>query len=85
MILVSEIVFLVIFSLLTLVRIQVPNAENTEKPMDLMILMSVNRADSLPPLDPWLSGEELSYYHLGHLGVDIVSRISINQSSENSA
>ena len=79
LILVSEIVFLVIFSLLTLVRIQVPNAENTEKPMDLMILMSVNRADSLPPLDPWLSGEELSYYHLGHLGVDIVSRISINQ------
>ena len=79
LILVSEIVFLVIFSLLTLVRIQVPNAENTEKPMDLMILMAVNRADSFPPLDPWLSGEELSYYHLGHLGVDIVSRISINQ------
>jgi len=78
LILASEIIFLVIFLLLTFIRVQVPNAENTEKPMDLMMLVSVHRADYFPPLDPWLSGEELSYYHLGHLGVDIVSRISIN-------
>ncbi|MBG92713.1 MAG: hypothetical protein CL792_01880 [Chloroflexi bacterium] len=79
LILVAEIVFLVIFILLALIRIQTPNAENTEKPMDLMMLISVNRTDYFPPLDPWLSGEEISYYHLGHLGVDIVSRISFNQ------
>ena len=79
LILISEIIFLVIFLLLTFIRVQVPDAENTEKPMDLMMLVAVHRADYFPPVDPWLSGEEISYYHLGHLGVDIVSRVSINE------
>lgn len=72
----GELIFIVIFGLLALARAQAPNAQHTEKPMDLLMLMAVNRSDALPPLDPWLSGATVSYYHLGHLAIDIVGRLS---------
>jgi YYY domain-containing protein len=72
----GELVFVLVFGAVGLARAQAPDAVHTEKPMDLMILMSVHRADVLPPPDPWLSGEAISYYHLGHLGVDAVGQIS---------
>jgi YYY domain-containing protein len=76
LLLVGELAFLVVFGAVGLARAQAPDAAHTEKPMDLMMLMSVHRADVLPPPDPWLSGEAISYYHLGHLGVDAVGQLS---------
>jgi YYY domain-containing protein len=78
LLLAGELVFVVVFGALSIARAQAPDAAYTEKPMDMMMLMSVNRADVLPPPDPWLSGEAISYYHLGHLGVDAVGQLSGN-------
>ena len=72
----GELMFIAIFSLLAAARAQAPNAQHTEKPMDLLMLTTINRSDVFPPLDPWLSGATVSYYHLGHLAVDIVGQLS---------
>ena len=72
----QELVFVAVFLLLVLVRAQAPAAVATEKPMDLMLLTAVHRAEELPPPDSWLAGFDVSYYHLGHLGVDIVGRLA---------
>ncbi len=72
----GEAVFFALFALIVLVRAQAPAASATEKPMDLMLLTSIRAADSLPASDAWFAGHELSYYHLGHVMVDIVGRLS---------
>ena len=76
MVLVGEALFIALFALIVIVRAQAPDALNTEKPMDLMVLSAVREADALPPLDPWFAGERLSYYHLGHTGVDAIARLA---------
>ena len=72
----GEALFLGVFALVALIRAQVPEAIGTEKPMDLMLLNAVRGADALPPPDPWLSNEPLSYYHLGHTAVDAVAQLA---------
>ena len=78
MILVGEVLCLVVFALVILARMQAPDATGTEKPMDLMMIKAVHATSQMPPVDPWLSGTRLSYYHLGHLGADILGRLSGN-------
>ncbi|MFA7297882.1 MAG: DUF2298 domain-containing protein, partial [Dehalococcoidia bacterium] len=73
---VGEVLFVALFLVATLARMQTPNATDTEKPMDLMLLTSIRAATSMPPEDGWFSGFTLSYYHLGHVMVDIVGRIA---------
>ncbi|MGE0135981.1 MAG: DUF2298 domain-containing protein [Dehalococcoidia bacterium] len=76
LLLVGEALFLALFLLIALVRAQAPAAYATEKPMDLMLLTSIRASDALPATDAWFAGEPLSYYHLGHVMVDIVGRLS---------
>jgi YYY domain-containing protein len=78
LLLVGEVVFVAVFALVAVARAQAPNAAATEKPMDLAMLTAVHRADRLPAPDPWLSGSEVSYYHLGHVTVDAVGQLSAN-------
>jgi YYY domain-containing protein len=73
--LVGEALFIGVFLVVILVRVQVPAAVATEKPMDFGLLMAVHETESFPPLDPWLAGFEVSYYHLGHVMVDITGRV----------
>jgi YYY domain-containing protein len=47
-----------------------------EKPMDAAFLASSARTDSIPPPDPWLSGEPINYYYLGHLLPGVVMRMA---------
>ena len=77
----GEALCLLVFGLVLLARAQAPDAVGTEKPLDLMILNAVHGARTLPPPDPWLAGSTLSYYHLGHLGMDILGRLSGNAPS----
>ncbi len=44
-----------------------PSSVDQEKPSDLMMLASTMRADSMPPMDAWLSGETINYYYLGYV------------------
>ena len=73
---VGEVLFIALFALILLVRAQAPAAQHTEKPMDLMLLTAVHEASAMPPADPWLSGRRVSYYHLGHTGVDATARLA---------
>ena len=35
--------------------------------MDMAFITAINASDSFPPHDPWMSGETLNYYYLGHV------------------
>ncbi len=55
-------------SLVVLVlRLDHPEILGTEKPMDLGIMATLQRATGFPPPDMWLAGESLPYYYLGSL------------------
>jgi len=48
-------------------RLDHPEILGTEKPMDLGIMATLQRARGFPPPDMWLAGETLPYYYLGSL------------------
>lgn len=75
----GEAAFLALFALLALMRAQTPAAYGTEKPMDLMLITAVHQATTMPPPDPWLAGYDVSYYHLGHAGADVLARLARQQ------
>ncbi|MCH7997404.1 MAG: hypothetical protein IIB11_06485, partial [Chloroflexi bacterium] len=66
-ILTVELIFLAAFAGWAVMRSYDPAINHTEQPMDFAFLNSVIRADSMPPLDPWLSGNSISYYYFGYL------------------
>lgn len=63
----AEIVFVVTFALGAFFAASAPDVWNTEKPMDMAFITAINASDSFPPHDPWMSGETLNYYYLGHV------------------
>lgn len=67
LILMTELVFIVCFTFMVLVRGSDPDATGTEKPMELAFINAVMRSPTLPPHDPWLSGYAISYYHFGYI------------------
>lgn len=65
----AEAVFAVTFALGVLLASFAPDVWNTEKPMDMAFITALNASESFPPHDPWMSGETLNYYYLGHLAM----------------
>ena len=63
----SEIVFAVAFAAMALLVAYSPDVWGTEKPMDMAFVNAANASTSFPPHDPWMAGEDLNYYYLGHL------------------
>ena len=63
----SEGIALVAFAAMALLVAYSPDVWQTEKPMDMAFINAAGRADSFPPADPWMAGEDLNYYYLGHL------------------
>jgi YYY domain-containing protein len=71
----SEVVFAVAFAAMALLVAYSPDVWGTEKPMDMAFVNAANASDSFPPHDPWMSGEDLNYYYLGHLAMAIVIKV----------
>ncbi|RZN15479.1 MAG: hypothetical protein EF812_02270 [Methanosarcinales archaeon] len=72
-----EVLFAASFFLFALIRSFYPEINGAEKFMDFAILNAVFRAESFPPLDPWLSGENLDfYYYFGHLMVSSIAKLT---------
>lgn len=65
----AELVFVVTFALGALFAGHAPDVWNTEKPMDMAFITAINASDHFPPHDPWMSGETLNYYYLGHVAL----------------
>jgi YYY domain-containing protein len=72
----TEVVFFLTFAVAAYLRSYVPDFGGTEKPMDFMFLNAVTRGDGFPPADPWLAGENVSYYYFGYLLISIMTRLS---------
>jgi YYY domain-containing protein len=71
----AEIVFAVSFAAMALLVAYSPDVWGTEKPMDMAFVNAANASTSFPPHDPWMSGEELNYYYLGHLAMGVVIKV----------
>jgi len=72
----TEVVLFLSFITAAYLRSYVPDFGGTEKPMDLMFLNAVTRAESYPPADPWLAGYDVSYYYFGYLLTSVMTRLS---------
>jgi uncharacterized membrane protein len=66
LVLATEVLFLVAFSFMALVRSANPESLGTEKPMELAFINAILRSPTFPPHDPWLSGYAISYYYFGY-------------------
>lgn len=75
-ILLTELLFLLIFGLWVWVRAQNPAIEATEKPMEFAFLNAASFSPTYPPLDPWLSGFAISYYYFGYVMTSLVARLA---------
>lgn len=76
MILTIEVLFLVTFAFMTLVRAANPEILGTEKPMELAFINSILRSPTFPPNDPWLSGFSISYYYFGYVMAAMLAKLT---------
>jgi YYY domain-containing protein len=72
----SEAVFAVAFAAMALLVAFSPDVWGTERPMDMAFVNAINASSSFPPHDPWMAGEDLNYYYLGHLAMALVIRVT---------
>ena len=71
----AEVVFAVCFGAMALLVAYSPDVWGTEKPMDMAFVNAINASGHFPPHDPWMSGEDLNYYYLGHLAMALPIRV----------
>lgn len=75
-ILITEVLFALVFAIWVWVRAQNPSITATEKPMEFAFLNSIGRSPTFPPLDPWLSGYAISYYYFGYVMTSMLARLA---------
>jgi YYY domain-containing protein len=75
-ILTAEVLFVLTYTFLLLMRGMEPAALGTEKPMELAFINGFLRSPQMPPLDPWLSGYAISYYYFGYVLVGMLAKLS---------
>jgi YYY domain-containing protein len=63
----TEILFLLLFVLIALLRAASPDITGTEKPMELAFINAILHSTTFPPNDPWLAGYSISYYYFGYV------------------
>ncbi len=76
LILVMELVFLLAFGFMVVVRAANPAASGTEKPMELAFINAILHSETFPPHDPWLSGYAISYYHFGYIIAAMIAKVT---------
>ena len=83
LILSAELLFAVAFFSWAIVRAFNPSLLATEKPMEIAFLSSSRRSLSFPPIDPWMSGYAISYYHFGYIIMGALGNLSNATIGEN--
>jgi len=76
-----EILFILSFALIALLRAANPEALGTEKPMELAFINAILRSPTFPPRDPWLSGYAISYYHFGFIMTAMLAKLTATAGS----
>ncbi|MEJ7839240.1 MAG: DUF2298 domain-containing protein, partial [Thermomicrobiales bacterium] len=72
---IAEAGFLLFFSLFIWFHGYGPDLTSQEKNSDMMMLSSAMRADSMPPTDAWLAGNDVNYYYLGFVLFGSIGRM----------
>ncbi len=76
-ILIIELFFVFLFILFAFFRMYNPDIAGSEKFMEMAFLNAISRATSLPPYDPWMSGDfSISYYYFGYFLMAILLKLS---------
>lgn len=73
---VSEILFALLFVVWALYRAHQNGLTGTEKPMELMFMSSIQRSETFPPNDGWMAGYAVSYYYFGYVLSSMLSTLS---------
>ena len=76
MMIVIEVLFILAFAAMTIVRAANPEILGTEKPMELAFINSILRSPTFPPHDPWLSGYGISYYYFGYVMTAMLAKVT---------
>lgn len=78
LILIIELFFLLLYLLFLFFRMYNADILGTEKFMDLAFLNAISRTPTMPPYDPWLSGEgfHISYYYFGYLLMALLVKLT---------
>ena len=76
MILTVELLFLLGFVFLLMMRGMDPAIFGTEKPMEFAFINAFLRSETMPPLDPWLADYAISYYYFGYVMVGMLTKFS---------
>lgn len=76
LVLTSEVLFLLAFAAMALVRAYNPEIVGTEKPMELAFINAIISSEGMPPHDPWLSGYAISYYYFGFVLVAMLAKLA---------
>jgi YYY domain-containing protein len=71
----AEAVFAVFSAAGCLLASLAPDVWGTEKPMDMAFISAIDASSRFPPHDPWMSGEDLNYYYLGHVALAWPARL----------
>ncbi|PJF21136.1 MAG: hypothetical protein CUN56_12630, partial [Phototrophicales bacterium] len=72
----TEIVFFSLFFVWVIYRAHQNQILFTEKPMELAFMSAVQRSDTFPPNDPWMSGYAISYYYMGYVMSSMLSMLT---------
>jgi uncharacterized membrane protein len=76
LIIIVEVLFLLAFGFLALLRAGNPELDGTERPMELMFINAILRSPTFPPHDGWLSGYAISYYYFGYVMTAMLAKLS---------
>ena len=72
----GTLVLLASFAFFAAVRAFHPEIFWGEKPMDFAFLNALDRATSIPPPEPWLSGTTVNYPYFGHFAVAALGKLT---------
>ncbi len=76
LILVTELLFALVFVAWAAFRAYNPEIAGTEKPMEFAFINGVLGSRFFPPQDPWLSGYAISYYYFGYIMLGLLIRLT---------
>lgn len=71
-----EILFLAIWGIFLIIRMNHPAAIGGEKPMNMAFINAVYRAETFPPEDPWICGYPVNYYYYGQAIFSLAGRFA---------
>ncbi|MFQ5471732.1 MAG: DUF2298 domain-containing protein [Dehalococcoidia bacterium] len=74
-ILLVELMFFAVLAAAVYLRSFVPEIDSGEKPFELAFLNAIGRAETFPPQDPWLAGENISYYYFGYIMIAALTKL----------